>query len=96
MNQHNESAKRGVRTNPTNPRRSAPATGVMLLFSNGHSNKLATEPTWLVIVGEARLISQQAYRLPQTQSDDAVSYTHLRAHETLRYLVCRLLLEKKK
>jgi len=26
----------------------------------------------------------------------AVSYTHLRAHETLRYLVCRLLLEKKK
>ena len=24
----------------------------------------------------------------------AVSYTHLRAHETLRYLVCRLLLEK--
>ena len=28
--------------------------------------------------------------------EDAVSYTHLRAHETLRYLVCRLLLEKKK
>ncbi len=27
---------------------------------------------------------------------EAVSYTHLRAHETLRYLVCRLLLEKKK
>jgi len=26
----------------------------------------------------------------------AVSYTHLRAHETLRYLVCRLLLDKKK
>ena len=27
---------------------------------------------------------------------DAVSYTHLRAHETDSYLVCRLLLEKKK
>ena len=27
---------------------------------------------------------------------DAVSYTHLRAHETDQYLVCRLLLEKKK
>ena len=27
-------------------------------------------------------------------SHRAVSYTHLRAHETLRYLVCRLLLEK--
>src|SRR5664279_6004113 len=26
----------------------------------------------------------------------AVSYTHLRAHETASYLVCRLLLEKKK
>ena len=27
--------------------------------------------------------------------DEPVSYTHLRAHETLRHLVCRLLLEKK-
>src|SRR5665647_1918350 len=27
---------------------------------------------------------------------DTVSYTHLRAHETDSYLVCRLLLEKKK
>ncbi len=29
-------------------------------------------------------------------SYEAVSYTHLRAHETLANLVCRLLLEKKK
>src|SRR5665647_3668014 len=29
-------------------------------------------------------------------SSEAVSYTHLRAHETDSYLVCRLLLEKKK
>src|SRR5665647_3893222 len=29
-------------------------------------------------------------------SSVAVSYTHLRAHETDSYLVCRLLLEKKK
>ena len=29
-------------------------------------------------------------------SRDAVSYTHLRAHETVLDLVCRLLLEKKK
>ena len=28
--------------------------------------------------------------------DNAVSYTHLRAHETRHDLVCRLLLEKKK
>ena len=32
----------------------------------------------------------------ELDSIDTVSYTHLRAHETLRYLVCRLLLEKKK
>ena len=31
-------------------------------------------------------------KLVQDTRDDAVSYTHLRAHETLRYLVCRLLL----
>ena len=31
----------------------------------------------------------------QKQHLESVSYTHLRAHETLRHLVCRLLLEKK-
>ena len=30
-----------------------------------------------------------------SNSEKAVSYTHLRAHETGRNLVCRLLLEKK-
>ena len=30
------------------------------------------------------------------QTPESVSYTHLRAHETGRNLVCRLLLEKKK
>ena len=30
------------------------------------------------------------------RADEAVSYTHLRAHETVLDLVCRLLLEKKK
>ena len=31
----------------------------------------------------------------QTLRDTPVSYTHLRAHETVLDLVCRLLLEKK-
>src|SRR5674476_1629014 len=35
-------------------------------------------------------------KLRQLLSELAVSYTHLRAHETGRNLVCRLLLEKKK
>ena len=39
----------------------------------------------------------QAMRaIPQSRYIDAVSYTHLRAHETRHDLVCRLLLEKKK
>ena len=39
----------------------------------------------------------QAAHLGQVLEDDnAVSYTHLRAHETVLELVCRLLLEKKK
>ena len=32
----------------------------------------------------------------RTRRDIAVSYTHLRAHETPEHIVCRLLLEKKK
>src|SRR5678815_2494230 len=36
------------------------------------------------------------FRIPYEQRDiNAVSYTHLRAHETPEHLVCRLLLEKK-
>ena len=31
--------------------------------------------------------------IPRNARGRAVSYTHLRAHETLRHLVCRLLLE---
>ena len=33
---------------------------------------------------------------PRWRGSEAVSYTHLRAHETVLDLVCRLLLEKKK
>ena len=40
----------------------------------------------------------KSYRMGATKVDvlKAVSYTHLRAHETVLDLVCRLLLEKKK
>ena len=36
------------------------------------------------------------FEASNTVTTTAVSYTHLRAHETGRNLVCRLLLEKKK
>ena len=39
---------------------------------------------------------QELSRLGYSSSPAAVSYTHLRAHETVLDLVCRLLLEKKK
>ena len=39
--------------------------------------------------------TRQAFN-SSADSSDSVSYTHLRAHETDSYLVCRLLLEKKK
>ena len=42
-----------------------------------------------------RLLQTDAY-LEFLLQLDAVSYTHLRAHETPEHLVCRLLLEKKK
>ncbi len=41
--------------------------------------------------GRAVHVSDDAFKI-----DQSVSYTHLRAHDTLRYLVCRLLHEKKK
>ena len=42
------------------------------------------------------VIAQQTVMFPLVLGDLAVSYTHLRAHETVLDLVCRLLLEKKK
>src|SRR5665647_3746192 len=45
------------------------------------------------MVFEVRYFSQYSLQIYFTRP---VSYTHLRAHETDSYLVCRLLLEKKK
>ena len=45
-------------------------------------------------IGEMAGMDDKARRI--MTSLDAVSYTHLRAHETVLDLVCRLLLEKKK
>ena len=39
---------------------------------------------------------QKQYKIVENDEIDPVSYTHLRAHETVLDLVCRLLLEKKK
>ena len=42
------------------------------------------------------LAGREGDPLREAREPGAVSYTHLRAHETVLDLVCRLLLEKKK
>eukprot|EP00657_Telonema_sp_P-1_P004013 TRINITY_DN19285_c0_g1_i1.p1 TRINITY_DN19285_c0_g1~~TRINITY_DN19285_c0_g1_i1.p1 ORF type:complete len:108 (-),score=68.56 TRINITY_DN19285_c0_g1_i1:106-429(-) len=57
------------------------------------------ELTWTFAPGKPRLYKEtvQLDLLPDVSSvTGAVSYTHLRAHETVLDIVCRLLLEKKK
>ena len=47
---------------------------------------------------DSRPLARRLVRQGRNPGDDVepVSYTHLRAHETVLDLVCRLLLEKKK
>ena len=47
---------------------------------------------WPVVALESTIIS---HGMPYPQNVETVSYTHLRAHETVLDLVCRLLLETK-
>ena len=58
-------------------------------------NKLGKDEVWHYKVGE-RLDSGYYAWENIFRSMGSVSYTHLRAHETVLDLVCRLLLEKKK
>ena len=52
--------------------------------------RLAERDQFLTWIAEAK------NRLLTPTAPEPVSYTHLRAHETVLDLVCRLLLEKKK
>ena len=48
-------------------------------------------------ISSVELCKAYIKRIEKFEKDvQAVSYTHLRAHETPEHLVCRLLLEKKK
>ena len=48
-----------------------------------------------LVDGRDEVFTAQRGRLHHLRGAGAVSYTHLRAHETVLDLVCRLLLEKK-
>ena len=51
-----------------------------------------------LVYGEHHVVIVWVEVIPEveTRNVEPVSYTHLRAHETVLDLVCRLLLEKKK
>ena len=49
-----------------------------------------------VFVNQATVMKYFGAQAKKVLAYSAVSYTHLRAHETSLHLVCRLLLEKKK
>eukprot|EP00826_Nyctotherus_ovalis_P037512 TRINITY_DN3423_c0_g1_i3.p1 TRINITY_DN3423_c0_g1~~TRINITY_DN3423_c0_g1_i3.p1 ORF type:complete len:106 (+),score=20.14 TRINITY_DN3423_c0_g1_i3:94-411(+) len=49
-------------------------------------------PSWILVIRE----TPYEVNFKEMMQVNPVSYTHLRAHETDSYLVCRLLLEKKK
>ena len=56
---------------------------------HGHNYELEVK-----VVGEPD--KKTGFVMDMKELSDPVSYTHLRAHETVLDLVCRLLLEKKK
>src|SRR5664279_5857503 len=60
-------------------------------FLQARGQNIPTEEDCLDFVGERSGCRLAGSRKPA----NPVSYTHLRAHETDSYLVCRLLLEKK-
>ena len=71
---------------------------IIRFFKQGMSVKKS--PTSLFIVSpnmfRIKYLTDGGIQHPSIGRIKAVSYTHLRAHETDSYLVCRLLLEKKK
>ena len=74
-------------------------TVTQLNYSVRHLLEMELGQVWLI--GEISNFSQPVsghwyLSLKDENAQVPVSYTHLRAHETGAYLVCRLLLEKKK
>ena len=67
-------------------------------LSEANDSMISAREVEQIIAEQDTIITQQRVqrRVIARRDTVAVSYTHLRAHETGRNLVCRLLLEKKK
>ena len=86
------------------PRLLESAEGIHYIAQGGRRILDGTAGLWCCNAGHGRreiseAVARQIATLdyaPPFQMGHPVSYTHLRAHETGRNLVCRLLLEKKK
>ena len=66
------------------------------IVSTTGSKLSTTSAIKYVEYAESAWLLQRINNIAAKLAEKAVSYTHLRAHETGRNLVCRLLLEKKK
>ena len=59
-----------------------------------HSIGIVTALNPIIGYKNSSKVAKEAHETGRSIYDIAVSYTHLRAHETSLHLVCRLLLEK--
>src|SRR5665647_3832795 len=60
------------------------------------SSRLSSRAVLIFSTMLSKIVNSDSRWNPLARRPIPVSYTHLRAHETDSYLVCRLLLEKKK
>ena len=88
---------RGARThNLQNIDVKIPRGKFVVLSGVSGSGKSSLAFDTLYAEGQRRYVESLSSYARQFLGQMTVSYTHLRAHETGAYLVCRLLLEKKK
>src|SRR5665811_1753107 len=66
------------------------------VFLKKEAHHLALSSLHFLRHNDGKILSRQCAGLKCTLHRIVISYTHLRAHETVLDLVCRLLLEKKK
>ena len=69
---------------------------ILLVHTPDYIEDVSVANTDLALAGHTHGGQVRVFGVAPALNSHSVSYTHLRAHETDSYLVCRLLLEKKK